>query len=193
MSWLTGAFDSSRFDLKIHALQNCLAKSLRSTYLWHKASTRPCKLLLTDHFFLSTYTTCWKISLRVLCQSGQIRLFLLGWISGAAQEISTDSQVAKITLPNHRQQPRHLWLQIRIKKNVNVFLRKLRIEQLNFCFFYEQQAFMKDTVIYVQLALQNTSQRLHKRGSQFRINPNPYQREHANSLRYQNSNMTPRL
>ena len=29
-------------------------------------------------------------------------------------------------------------------KNVNVFLRKLRIEQLNFCFFYEQQPFIKD-------------------------------------------------
>ena len=78
------------------------------------------------------------------------------------------------------------------KKNVNVFLRKLRIEQLNFCFFYEQQPFMKDPVTYVQLALQNTNQRLHKRGSQFRINPNPYQLEHANSLRYQNSNMTQR-
>ena len=83
--------------------------------------TRPCKLLLTDHFFLSTYTTCWKISLRVLSQRGQIRLFLLGWISGAAQEISMDSQAAKITLPNHRQQPRHLWLKIRIKTKMLTF------------------------------------------------------------------------
>ena len=105
-------------------------------------------------------------------------------------------QAAKITLPKHRQQQRHLWLlkKKKEKKKVNVFLWKLRIELLNLyiCFFYEQQPFMKDPVTYVQLALQNTNQRLHKRGSQFRINPNPYQLEHANSLRYQNSNMTQR-
>ena len=83
--------------------------------------TRPCKLLLRDHFFLSTYTTCGKTSLRVLSQRGQIRLFLLGWISGAAQEISMDSQAAKITLPNHRQQPRHLWLKIRVKTKMLTF------------------------------------------------------------------------
>ena len=35
----------------------------------------------------------------------------------------------------------------------NVFLRKRRIKQLNFCFFYEQQPFMNDPVTYVLLAL----------------------------------------
>ena len=33
MTWLTRAFDSSRFDLEIYALQNSTAKYLRSTYL----------------------------------------------------------------------------------------------------------------------------------------------------------------
>ena len=65
---------------------------------------------------------------------------------------------------------------------------------------------MRDPVTYVRLALpraiigqmalgftEHESEAAQTKAFQVRINPNPYQREHANSLRYQNSNMTPRL